>query len=224
MPVQRDALSVHARCFEAGERVIGVAAAILAEQRAVLFCAGCLATELGIGQMESQSALWHVARAMQVRRGTCGCDQGGGSREASRRAECSCPCRHHTAHAADPRPAAPRTAAARVRTVALPSVPEARLFRGPDTHDRYSKRFKGGNDQTGRPAIVVVDEHRDVTKTLSVRVRRVYSVIVHVRSAMSGDKVMYGWCVGADAPLPGHARQGAERQCASGKADLRANS
>lgn len=73
MPVQHDAGPVHARCFEAGEPVMGVAAAILAEQRGVLFCAGCLATELGIGQMESQSTLWHVARAMQVRRGTCGC-------------------------------------------------------------------------------------------------------------------------------------------------------
>lgn len=72
-PMKRDDHPVHTRCFEAGERIIGVTAAIMAEQRGVLFCAGCLATELGVGRVESQSALWHVARTIQVLRGRCGC-------------------------------------------------------------------------------------------------------------------------------------------------------
>ena len=72
-PTNRDDYRVHARCFEAGEHVIGLTAAMLAEPRGALFCVACLATELGVGQMESRSALWHLTRQIRVSRGTCGC-------------------------------------------------------------------------------------------------------------------------------------------------------
>jgi hypothetical protein len=64
---------VHARCAEAGEAVIGLAAAMLAEQRGALVCVACLAAELGISRVESASALWHLARQLPLAPGACGC-------------------------------------------------------------------------------------------------------------------------------------------------------
>jgi len=69
---------VHARCSEAGEHVIGLAAALLAEQRGAPFCAACLAAELGISRVESASALWHLARQLRLSPSTCRCGAPGG--------------------------------------------------------------------------------------------------------------------------------------------------
>jgi hypothetical protein len=72
-----DGHEVHARCRWAGEHVVGVAAAILAEQRGALCCVTCLAGELGMSLLESQSALWNLRRVIQVSRDTCGCGAAG---------------------------------------------------------------------------------------------------------------------------------------------------
>jgi hypothetical protein len=72
-PIELDGHAVHARCFQAGEEVIGVTAAMLAEQRGVPSCAECLAAELGSGHLELRSALWHLARTLQLLPGTCRC-------------------------------------------------------------------------------------------------------------------------------------------------------
>jgi hypothetical protein len=75
--MNHDGHRVHARCFEAGEHLIGLTAAILAEPQGAPFCVRCLATDLGTGELEIRSALWHVARTIRVARGTCGCGAGG---------------------------------------------------------------------------------------------------------------------------------------------------
>ena len=64
---------VHARCVEAGEHLVGLAAEVLAAPRGAVFCGACLAAELATSELEIRSAVWHVGRQVQISRGRCGC-------------------------------------------------------------------------------------------------------------------------------------------------------
>jgi hypothetical protein len=64
---------VHARCHEAGEAVLGLVTAILAEQRGAAFCGRCLAADLDVTELASGSAVWHLGRRLLVSRGRCPC-------------------------------------------------------------------------------------------------------------------------------------------------------
>jgi len=72
-PLDHRYYRVHERCSEAGEHVIGLTAATLAERRDALFCAACLAAELEISRVESASAIWHLARQARLSRDACRC-------------------------------------------------------------------------------------------------------------------------------------------------------
>jgi len=64
---------VHERCSEAGDDVIGIMAATLAERRDAPFCAACLAAELEISHVASASAIWHLARQARLTHDGCPC-------------------------------------------------------------------------------------------------------------------------------------------------------
>lgn len=72
-PLDHRYYRVHERCSEAGEHIIGLTAATVAERRDGALCAGCLAVELEIRHVESASAIWHLARQARLSRETCGC-------------------------------------------------------------------------------------------------------------------------------------------------------
>jgi hypothetical protein len=75
--IERGGQALHGRCVRAGHELIGVTAAILAEQRPLPLCARCLAAELGGGHLEVQSALWHLARTHELLPGPCQCGTAG---------------------------------------------------------------------------------------------------------------------------------------------------